>query len=115
MEMAEEALDFLAAQTYQGEPILHAIACCDFVSKQRMAKALAARLEPLLCAAREGEGWRPITEAEDGVRLDQVGCHHPGTKNGWLRGDGFYKREAITSGFTHFFTFPPPPPREVKP
>jgi hypothetical protein len=58
--------------------------------------------------------WRPIDEAPDGVKLDVVGCHHPGTTKGWLRGSGYYKSEAVQTGFTHFCILPTPPPQEVE-
>lgn len=38
-------LDFLADQTYQGEPVLHAIIACDFASRQHMVDALARVIE----------------------------------------------------------------------
>lgn len=61
---------------------------------------------------REANRWRPIAEAPDGVKLDLVGCRHMPTSKGWLRGSGFYKREAMTSGFTHFLVLPDPPEGE---
>jgi hypothetical protein len=54
-------------------------------------------------------GWRPIAEAEDGVKLDVVGQHTKAVKSGWLRGLGYYKAEAIRDGFTYFFMYPAPP------
>lgn len=39
-EVAKAVLDYLSNQKYQGEEILHAVICCDFVSKQRMITAL---------------------------------------------------------------------------
>ncbi len=58
--------------------------------------------------------WLPIEQALDGVKLDMVGCHHPGTTKGWLRGSGYYKREAMETGFTHFVILPTPPPQEQR-
>lgn len=68
------------------------------------AKALRAAAEII----RES-GWRPIAEAEDGVKLDVVGQHTKAVKSGWLRGLGYYKAEAIRDGFTYFFMYPAPP------
>lgn len=39
--IAEKVLEYLSSQTYQGEPLLHAIVCCDFVSRKRLEQALA--------------------------------------------------------------------------
>jgi hypothetical protein len=39
-QIAERVLDFLANQKYQGEEILHAVICCDWVSRQRMISSL---------------------------------------------------------------------------
>jgi len=47
--IAEAVLDYLSDQTYQGEPILHAIVCCDFVSRQHMIDALTRVIESKLC------------------------------------------------------------------
>jgi len=66
--------------------------------------ALIARLE----AAEAAMQWRPIEEAPDGVKLDHVGRHWD-SRSGWLRGVAFYKSEAITAGFTHYFIIPAPP------
>lgn len=53
--------------------------------------------------------WRPIAEAEDGVKLDVVGQHTKAVRCGWLRGLGYYKAEAVRDGFTYFFMYPDPP------
>lgn len=37
---ADAVLMYLADQTYVGEPILHVIAACDYVSREHMARAL---------------------------------------------------------------------------
>ena len=44
-EIASEVLDYLAAQNYQNEPILHAIIVCDYVSRQHMIAALTKIIE----------------------------------------------------------------------
>jgi hypothetical protein len=44
-KLAEAILDFLQAQTYQGEPLLHAIVCCDFVSRMHMIDSLMRIIE----------------------------------------------------------------------
>lgn len=39
-EILNDILNFLSSQSYQGEPILHAIIACDFVSREHMLDAL---------------------------------------------------------------------------
>lgn len=43
--IAQAVLEFLAKQKYQGEEILHAVICCDFVSNVHMQKALMPVIE----------------------------------------------------------------------
>jgi hypothetical protein len=39
-KIAERLQKWLADQKYQGEPLLHAVVCCDFVSVQRFISAV---------------------------------------------------------------------------
>ena len=43
-EKAERLVTWLSDQTYQGEPLLHAVVCCDFVSRERFVAAVARQL-----------------------------------------------------------------------
>lgn len=43
--IAEKVLSYLADQTYQEEPLLHAIICCDWASRQHMIEALIKVIE----------------------------------------------------------------------
>jgi hypothetical protein len=44
-KISEALLTYLSSQTYQDEPLLHAIVCCDFVSRQRLAGRLSEIIE----------------------------------------------------------------------
>ena len=50
-KFAEAAIDYLSGQNYQGEPILHAIVSCDYVSREHMITAVAKAID----AARKVE------------------------------------------------------------
>jgi len=69
------------------------------------------RIAAAVVAEHERRKWRPISEAPSGVKLDHVGTHWDGNKQGWLGGLGYYKEEAITSGFKYYFMLPLPPER----
>ena len=43
--IAEHVVNWLADQTYQNEPLLHAVVCCDFVSRQHFIDSIARRIE----------------------------------------------------------------------
>lgn len=43
--IAEDIVGWLSDQTYQGEALLHAIVCCDFVSRNRFVESIAKRVE----------------------------------------------------------------------
>jgi hypothetical protein len=50
-QSAEAAIEYLSGKRFQGEPILHAIICCDHVSRQRMITAVAKAIDE----ARKGK------------------------------------------------------------
>lgn len=43
--IAEHLVSWLADQTYQGEPLLHAVVCCDFVSRRHFIDSVAQCIE----------------------------------------------------------------------
>ncbi|NBW10807.1 MAG: hypothetical protein EBR82_22545 [Caulobacteraceae bacterium] len=98
-------------------PLTAAREALEKISERECSYKSTALIELAIAKLRAAEaeaGWRPIAEAKAGAKLDHVGVHTTATKSGWLKGDGFYKDEAICSGFTHFLMLPAPPAREGK-
>lgn len=47
-KIADAAVDWICEQKYQGEELMHAVICCDFVSNIRFKQSLAKVILPLV-------------------------------------------------------------------
>lgn len=89
-QLAEKVVTWLSDQKYQDEPLLHAVVCCDHVSRTRFIKSIARILEhdnqlllPVLIAL-----WKSVK------KYDRIGCE--GSELLEVMSDA---REAITKAY----------------